>query len=168
MNKDGLIVDANDMPSTMVYDPKSKRIYNVGSGNDPRKQINVITPECLIATGHEATYRELLAKALAEPLTQRCKYALELHFKSWCYQHGVKTYPITAQQLKSLYGLQKQDFYKEFCRLIKLNHIDYPLNDIKRLLHMGTDDDDIPLEVCAKARNVSISQILDMLGIDAA
>lgn len=168
MNKDGIIVDANDMPSTMVYDHASKRIYNVGSGSDPRKQINVITPECLIATGHEATYRELLAKALAEPLTQRCKYALELHFKSWCYQHGVKTYPITAQQLKSLYGLQKQDFYKEFCHLIKINHIDYPLNDIKRLLQMGTDDDDIPLEVCAKARNVSISQILDMLGIDAA
>lgn len=164
MTKEGIIVDKNDQVSTMQYDRETKRIFDYGSVADTRKQTEFITPECLIATGHEATYRELLAKAVAEPMTQRCKYALELHFKSWCYQHGVK-YPITKKSLKRLYSLDKADFYKEFCQILRKNEIKYPLDDIHALLAMGANDDEIPLNICAKARSVSVAQILDMMGV---
>ena len=36
---------------------------------------NDLTPEDLIATGHEATYRELIAKTVAEPIAMRCRQA---------------------------------------------------------------------------------------------
>ena len=102
---------------------------------------------------------------MAEPLTQKCKYAVELHFRSWCYNHNIE-YPITNRMMKKLYDLDKNNFYEDFCKLLRDNKIDYPFNDVNALLAMGTDDDDVPLAICAKARNVSIDQILEYLGLN--
>ncbi|MBO5435379.1 DEAD/DEAH box helicase family protein [bacterium] len=163
LDENNNIVDINNIPSTLSYDDDTGDIYDNGSLS--YKDVNRITAECLTATGHEATYREILAKALAEPLTQRCKFALELHFRTWCHNHNVP-YPITDAELEKLHGLSKQDFYNEFCKVLRKNKVPYPLKDIKALLNMGSDGtDDVPLAICAKARNVSISQILDMLGV---
>lgn len=159
------VVDKNGLPSTLVYDMDNGMIYNTRSCDNPAKNINNITAECLTAVGREATYKEIIAKAMAEPLTQRCRYALELHFRSWCYQHNIK-YPITNEELKRMYGLSKNNFYKEFIQLIKTNNINYPLQDAQALLAIGENgDESVPLKICAKARNVSVNQILECLGI---
>lgn len=159
------IVDKNNNPSSYIYDAKNNRIINIGtSTDDPCKNINTITKECLNSTGHEASYREIIAKSMVEPLTQRCKYALELHFRSWCNSKGVP-YPISNDKLKTLYGLSKEDFYKEFCNIVSKNKIAYPLQDAEAILKIGANanSNEIPLKICAKARNVSVEQILDLL-----
>ena len=63
------------------------------------KFCNDFGPEDLYATGHEATYRELIAKAVAEPLAQRCKRAQEEHFKRWCMMNSIP-YPSTREELE--------------------------------------------------------------------
>lgn len=163
LDENNNIVDNYGNLATLVYDCETGKIYDNGSSIG--KDINQLTAACINATGHEATYREILAKALAEPMSHRCKYALELHFRTWCFNHGVD-YPITDENLKKLYQLDKNDFYKEFCSIVKSNKLNYPLHDAQSLLQIGKDNDiDVPLDICAKARNVSIAQILDMLGV---
>ena len=159
------VVDRHGNSSTLVFDENTGIIWYSYYENDPRKNVNALTETCINAIGHEAEYRDLIAKAMAEPLVQKCRYALELHFRSWCYQHNIE-YPITKRQLKKLYDMDKDDFYNEFCALLRENKIDYPLDDVHALLEMGEDTDDVPLEICAKARNVSINQILDLLGLN--
>ena len=46
---------------------------------------NDILPEDLITTGHEATYRELIAKTVAEPISMRCRQA----WARWVEKGGV-------------------------------------------------------------------------------
>lgn len=129
-----------------------------------KNNVNNFDKRCFDMVGYMATYREFIAKAVAEPMTQRCKYALELHFRSWCMQHGVP-YPITDEELTNLYNLDKEDFYKEFVKIVKANKIQYNLLDAQALLQMGVDNDDIPLDICAKARNTSIETILNTFNI---
>lgn len=163
LDENNNIVDNHGNLSTLIYDCDTGKIYD--NGTSAGKDINNLTADCLNATGHEATYREILAKALAEPMSHRCKYALELHFRTWCYNHGID-YPISDENLKKLYQLDKSDFYKEFCSIIKANKLNYPLHDADALLQFGQNGDtEVPLSICAKARNVSIAQILDMLGV---
>ena len=40
---------------------------------------NDLQPKDLIATGHEATYRELIAKTVAEPISMRCRQAWQAY-----------------------------------------------------------------------------------------
>ena len=124
-----------------------------------------ITPMDLIAVGNMATYKELIAKIVAEPMAQRCKEAFEAHFRRWCIQNEVE-YPITDKQLRELYDMDKVDFIKYFQRVIKKNHLNYPMGDAKKLLSIGKDSKDgIPMEIFAKWKNVSVSAILDMLSV---
>lgn len=164
IDDNGNIVDMNGNPSTLIYDATDNRVYNISQSDDERKNDSILTKNCLNAVGHEATYREIIAKAMAEPMTQRCKYAFELHFRSWCFNHKIE-YPISNEKLKKIHDLDKRDFYNEFLNLIKSNNIAYPLQDAESLLAIGSNDEDVPLKICAKARNVSVSQILDMLGL---
>jgi len=129
-----------------------------------KDNVNNFSERCFDLVGYMATYREFIAKAVAEPMTQRCKYALELHFKSWCMQHKVP-YPISDDDLVNLFNLDKNDFYKEFVKIIKANKIAYNLQDAKVLLQMGVDNDDIPLDICAKTRNTSVETILNTFNI---
>lgn len=62
------------------------------------KFCNVIEPEDLIATGNEATYRELIAKAVAEPISLRCRRAQEEHYRCWCKYNNLP-YPMTKEEL---------------------------------------------------------------------
>lgn len=164
INDSGNIVDTHGTASTLVYDPDTNQIYDASLNNT--KNINQITASCIHAVGNIATYRELIAKAVAEPMTQRCKYALELHFRSWCTAHHVP-YPISDDDLTKLYSLSKEDFYRDFCQIIQNHNIAYPLQDAEQLINIGPQNGsmDVPLRICAQARNVSIRQILDVFGI---
>lgn len=163
INENGEIVDQDGNASTFIYDPETRKIINTSNTDAPEKNINNITAECLQATGHEATYREIIAKTTAEPMSHRCKYALQLHFKSWCLNHNVP-YPISDKELSEKYNLDIQDFYQEFCDKIKKNNINYPLQDAEQLLKIGEDGSlDAPLRVCAEAAGTSIEQVLDIL-----
>lgn len=156
------VLDKNGNPSMFRID-KDGNVRNVSDAWDSGKNINQITPECLNATGHEATYREILAKAMAEPLSHRCKYALQLHFNSWCRRHNVE-YPISEKRLSELYGMDIQDFYDEFRKVIREKKIAYPLQDAEGLLSVGADgSDDAPLAICCEATGVSVQALLDLL-----
>lgn len=156
------IVDNHNNPSTLVYDITKNRIINISTTD---KDTNQITEYCLNATGHMATYRELIAKAVAEPMIQRCKYALEYHFRSWCFYNNMP-YPISNKEMQTMYGMSKGDFYDHFVDIIKNNQIAYPLQDAAQLLAIGTDGDmNIPLSLCTSVKNVSIQQFLDVFNI---
>lgn len=60
----------------------SKRFES--SGTKWWTNCNDLEPEDLIATGHEATYRELIAKTVAEPVSMRCRQA----WKRWLEKGG--------------------------------------------------------------------------------
>ena len=110
-----------------------------------------------------ATYRELLAKAVAEPMSQRCRMAIHIHFRKWCEAMNVP-YPITKEELNRMNNVSSDDFVEHFRTLLASKHLDYPLQDAEQLLAFGEDDTDrIPLRICAKIKNVSVRAILDLL-----
>lgn len=55
---------------------------------------NDLQPEDLISTGHEATYRELIAKTVAEPISMRCRQA----WKRWI-ERGGSVSPFTRKHI---------------------------------------------------------------------
>lgn len=57
---------------------------------------NDLQPEDLVATGHEATYRELIAKTVAEPVSMRCRQA----WKRW-KERGGSDNPFTREHVLS-------------------------------------------------------------------
>ena len=160
LDKDGLIVDARNRISPFILTSKNKIVYRDSGTN---KDVCRFTADCFEATGHIATYRELLAKAVAEPTVQKCKFAIELHFRTWCHNHGVP-YPISKVDLNKMYDLNKDDFYTEFCKVIKQNNLAYPLDDVKKLLKIGYGKSrDVPLSICAEARQVSMKNLLNIM-----
>lgn len=168
INVDGTIVDLLDNKTNFVLNDDNtvtdKNDYEIP---DWKLNSNTILPEDIIATGHEATYRELIAKLVAEPIHQRCKMAITAHFERWCKKHKYK-YPITDEELKSLYGTSKEDFKKEFVCILKANKLNYPLQDAAKLLAIGEAKGIPPLRMFARIRNVSIEQILDLLDLSQA
>lgn len=141
---------------------KDDNIRNTSDAMAPDKDVNRITPECLNATGHEATYREILAKAMAEPLAHRCKYAIQMHFRTWCEYHNVE-YPIQPAKLSEIYNLDIADFHKELLKIIRDGRINYPLHDAQKLLEIGKEGEDPPLAICCQATNVSLDALMDLL-----
>lgn len=163
LDEGGRIVDRNGNGTTFKYDAKSGRVMNSAVTDSAEKNINTVTAECLEATGHEATYREIIAKAMAEPMSHRCKYALQLHFQSWCRVNGVP-YPISKRELTDMYGLEMTDFYDEFAKIIKKNKIKYPLQDAEALMAIGKDDPiEVPMSVCCEVTGISVQQMTDLI-----
>ena len=129
------------------------------------KYASDIEAEDLYATDNEATYRELIAKTVAEPMTQRCEEAFEAHFRRWCKNNSIP-YPISDSELKKVYNLSKDDFVSYFKDTIKKHGIDYPMYDAKKLLEIGTKrPDGLPMDIFARWKDVSVSSILDLLGV---
>lgn len=143
---------------------KNGTLHNTSDAMALNKDVNRLTPDCLNATGHEATYREILAKAMVEPLAHRCKYALQIHLKSWCGRRNIP-YPIDDKKMTELYDLDIRDFYKEFGEAIKAKNIGYPLHDAEDLLRVDNSGDglDAPLAVCCQATGASIQALLDLV-----
>ncbi len=167
MNEFGEIVDENNDITGFEYDSKTDKIYEIG---DPRKDRtknpNMITKECLNLSSNQATKREIAAKIEGEILSQKCHWVLETHFRTWCYNNGIM-YPISKAELKEFYGKDKKEFYDWFVNLLKEKKLDYPFYDIEKLLYIGTEKDDLntSLKVCCAIKNISVSQVLDILGV---
>ena len=152
--------------TSFEYDETTGNIYNNNPENG-KIDVNKITEECLIATDHDATYRQIIKKITAEPMVQRCKSAFEIHFRTYCFNNHFK-YPLTDKELKEAYGKDPAEFKEIFANSIRKNKIDYPLQDAQKLLDIGKNSKDekninIPLAICAKARNVSTEMVLDLL-----
>lgn len=117
----------------------------------------------ITATGHEATQAELLAKIEAEPLWHRCRIAVVMHFKCWCHHNGID-YPLSKQDFDMLGGFQNEDFVKYMKDLIKKRKLNYNLQDANWLLSYGEDDSiNVPMSVCAKANDVTMRDIVNLL-----
>lgn len=164
--ENGVIIDMLGNPTSFIIDENGYVIDGYISKDmlELKRNCNRITAEDLIATGHEATYRELIAKAVAEPMSQRCKQVVELHFKKWCKINRLP-YPITDDEIRKLSDLSREDFRTEFRQIVMDNKLDYPLHDASKLLALGDKDGMVPLRLFAKMKNVQISQILELLGL---
>lgn len=99
---------------------------------------NNLQPEDLSGTGVMASYRELLRKAVAEPMLQRCKIAFASHFRYWCHEHNIP-FPITDKELREVYGYEKSEFNNYFYNLVKNGEFEYPLGDAELLKREGLD-----------------------------
>ena len=164
LTDDNVIVDnitGNPMP--FEYDDETGIIYN-NNPEDGKVGVNAITKECLVAIDHDATYRQIIKKITAEPMVQRCKSAFELHFRTYCYNNHFK-YPLSDKELKEAYGKDIDEFKQIFANSIRKHKIDYPLQDAKALMNLKSTKDNInvPLAICAKARNISVEMVLDLL-----
>lgn len=137
-------------------------VRNTSDARSDDKDVNRIGPDCLNATGHEAAYRDVLKKAMVEPLAHRCKFAIQMHFYSWCAARGID-YPITDKRLTELYGLDIADFHKELLKIIRDGKINYPLHDAEKLLETDSNGTDPPLTLCCQATNVDVKTLMDML-----
>ncbi len=60
---------------------KKSRVGNENNGAEWWHDMDVLSEDDVRPTGFEATYRELLAKAVAEPIANRCRIVLNLHRK---------------------------------------------------------------------------------------
>ena len=148
-----------------------KTVTNGSNGNEnpPTEpwynNVNTVYEDDIIFTAYTATYREMIAKLVAEPMQMRCKEAFEAHFKRWCKMNKVE-YPISNKKLKEIYNLEKEDFVKYFEKKIKENKLNYPMRDAEKLLEIGRKrKDGLPMDVFAKWKNISVNQILDLLGV---
>lgn len=129
-----------------IIDNKPTEISNDYYYNKETKQItkkwwrfaNNLQPEDLSGTGVMASYRELLRKAVAEPMLQRCKIAFASHFRYWCHENNIP-FPITDKELREVYGYEKSEFNNYFYNLVKNNEFNYPLGDAELLKREGLD-----------------------------
>lgn len=166
---DGIIVDG---PNTFGGDDGTDGAGDVPPfPDDPWwTKANELTPEDFHIVSSQATYREMIAKVVAEPMAQRCKEAFTEHMKRWCRQNNIK-FPVSDAELINVYNMPKEQFIAFFDKLIKDNKMTYPMHDADKLLKIGrgkTKDgkpDGIPMGVFAQWKNTSVGNILDLLDI---
>jgi len=164
MDDDNNIVDENGDLTDLEYNEETGKIYEIGDPRKESKNPSMITEECLNPVGGFATEREKIAKLEGELLSFKCHWVLETHFRAWCLNNHI-IYPISNSDLKKFYGKEKKDFYNWFIDLLKRKKINYPFYDIEKLLYIGTEDYNTPLAVCAAMKNISVTKVLDILGI---
>lgn len=173
--KDGKIVDLNGNETNLIVNEENGIITDSINDNKDYLYYNDITEENVnridltdgfMMNGHMATYREFIAKAVAEPMSQRCRIAINLHFDAWCRFNGIEN-PISNAESHKTEGMTKEEFLAFYKGIIDTNDLTYPLQDAEKLVRYGTDGKSkmVPLQVCANAKNVSISAILDLLDI---
>ena len=160
---------ADDGIDTFITDSDSA--YTAATNTNDKKSdlpwwktMNTLTSDDILEAPAMALYREMMAKVVGEPMQMRCKEAFEAHFHLWCDANGIP-YPISQHDLKAIWGYDKQDFINYFAEKIKNNNLNYPMGDAVQLLQIGAHNDGVPLSVFAKWKNISVRQILDLLGI---
>ena len=115
----------------------------------------------VIATGNMATYRELIAKVVAEPITRRCMSVVELHLKRWCMSNNIE-YPINMKDLDKVMDNGEDAFRNYMRNIVKANNFDYPILDAKALLEM---DKELNLQILCDIKSVSLEGVLNLLGL---
>lgn len=125
------------------------------------KYCNRIRKEDLVAIGNEATYKELIAKLVAEPKVQRCRVAFERFFKRWCKEHGIP-YPISKSELEEILKADKEMFIDYITSVRDKYKMDFKL---ERQWLLDERVASLSLEDYAKAFDVSIDGILNELGL---
>lgn len=168
--KDGVVYDSkgNETNLAVTFDGKTAKIVCNSDyiPSNAKYNCNRLVKDDIKATGHEAEYRELIAKLVAEPISHRCKQVVELHFKKWCHSNGLK-YPITNSEIIKFSELTKSDFKKEFAQIVKDNNYDYPIWDAQRLLSIGEAADGlVPLRLFARIKNVQVNTVLNYLDLE--
>ena len=160
MDDQGQIIDLNGNVTTMYVIPGTNLITT-----PPTPQAKM----SLSMFGHEANYKEILAKSVAEIIHQDTRAALIIHFQAWCDANNIpnKSIEDMIRQLNAESKKQpsQRDFINSFSNLLKNKNLTYPLHDLQALTNYGTSGNtsQIPLVVCAKSRNVSVRAILDMI-----
>ena len=162
MDDEGQIIDAQGNVTNMYVIPGTNLVTAPPiTQTQTRINLNIIT--------HEAEYREFLAKAVAEPASQRARLALIIHFQAWCDANNIPYNGIEDMvkllKAESQLPTAQQTFINSFTALLKSKNLSYPLHDLQILTSYGTSGNphEIPLKVCAKANNISVRTILEMI-----
>ena len=143
------------------YEDKMIEALNRESEGIDISELNRLYADDLQATKTEATYRELIAKVVAEPYMQRCREALIAHLNRWYRAKDKGFYLVDQEMAKDLSELSGPDFIRRVTNLLVENQLDYPIDNEKELLRIGMKNDGIPLKVFARWKNVSVKAILD-------
>lgn len=94
-------IDISDLTPKEVNELRESYRQEMDDNNEEEEWwhfCNNFFPEDFIATGHYASYRELLAKLIAEPVVERAKRVQELHRREWCEINNIP-YPITRKEI---------------------------------------------------------------------
>lgn len=173
--KDGKIVDLYGNETNLIVDEETGMVVDTADVDKDYLHCNDINEDSVnrvdltdgfTMNGHTATYREFIAKAVAEPMSQRCRIAINLHFDAWCRFNGIEN-PISNEESHMAEGMTKEEFLAFYKGVINRHQLAYPLQDAEKLVRYGADGKSrmVPLQVCADAKNVSIGAILDLLGV---
>lgn len=160
MDEEGRIFD-NKGNLTNMYVIPGTNLVTAPPAPQSKLQLNMLS--------HEAGYREIIAKSVAEPASQRARLALIIHFQAWCDANNIPYSGIEDMvkllKAESQKPTAQQTFINSFINLLKSKNLSYPLHDLQLLTSYGTSANasQIPLAVCAKAKNVSVRTILEMI-----
>lgn len=145
------------------YEDKMMIALNRESEDYDLKDLNRLYGSDLRATKHEATYREIIAKTVAEPYAQRCKVALIGHINRRYLSVNNRTSVINHSDEDNLKVLGDEKFLNEIRTLLSKNKLDYPIDNPEKILNIGSHNDGLPLAVFAKWQNVSVKAVIDMI-----
>lgn len=154
----------DDKPKETLVNASDIRSEREGSS---RKNCNALFQGDLITVGNYATYKELIAKTVAEPTAYRAVIALSTHFRAWCRANEIP-YPISFSVLKELYGKTKHDFIRDFLNAIYkgADATGYPIRSAKQLNRIGKKrSEELTMEFCAKSQNVKVKNVMTLLGL---
>lgn len=96
---------------------------------------------------------------------QRCKYALQLHFKSWCFANN-KFYPINQQDLNSFYNenITLTQYLSAMQNIVKRNKLEYPIDNINKLRKLTSNSNhNLTLKQCCNKFDITCEDIINQI-----
>ena len=96
-----------------------------------------------------------------ETRSHKARYAVQLHFSSWCRCKGIEC-PISETQLKKLYAMDDAGFRAAFQEIAMNCDARYPVNDADAFAANGTDGTP-SLAICCQAADIDPQDVMDLL-----
>ena len=125
------------------------------------KFCNHVRPEDLIAVGNEASYKELIAKLVAEPKVQSARLAFEGYFRRWCIYNGIP-YPTNHTEFMKYLDADRDTFLSYVEEMCKKYGVKYPISRKWLTEKIGSG---MSLETFAKSRRIEVIDVLKELGV---
>lgn len=129
------------------------------------KFCNTVTKEDIVLTGFEATYREFIAKVVAEPISFKVKSAIANHYLLYCSLRNKPT-GLSTTEAYSTRSMQDAEFMHFLRQVVVRDHSDYPIFSSKKFKQAFVDTNEEVLSQLLRHYNVTINEVLRLLSID--